>query len=251
MAGQCALGSDVPIRLQVMEKRRRHDRLEARLGYRFADPDLLDRALTHSSALAPARRVERSYQRLEFLGDRVLGLVVADMLYRRDPRATEGDLSRALNSLVRKETCAQIARDLQLGPEINLGDSEARTGGANKDAILGDVAEAVFGAIFVDGGLGQAYEVIERLFSLYLGHAGNVRADPKTALQEWAQGRGLEPPVYAELERTGPDHAPLFTIAVRITGYPELSATGSSKKLAEHKAAEAFLVRENVWQKTL
>ena len=234
-----------------MEKKRRHERLEARLGYRFADPDLLERALTHSSALAPSRRVERSYQRLEFLGDRVLGLVISDLLYRRDPRATEGDLSRALNSLVRKETCAQIARDLGLGTELILGDSEARTGGANKDAILGDVTEAVIGAMYLDGGLGQAYEAVERLFGAYFGHAGNVRADPKTALQEWAQARGLEPPAYAEIERKGPDHAPEFTIAVRVAGYHELAATGSSKKLAEHKAAEAFLVRENVWQKTL
>ena len=234
-----------------MEKKRRHERLEARLGYRFADPDLLERALTHSSALAPSRRVERSYQRLEFLGDRVLGLVISDLLYRRDPRATEGDLSRALNSLVRKETCAQIARDLGLGTELILGDSEARTGGANKDAILGDVTEAVIGAMYLDGGLGQAYEAVERLFGAYFGHAGNVRADPKTALQEWAQARGLEPPAYAEIERKGPDHAPEFTIAVRVAGYHELAATGSSKKLAEHKDAEAFLVRENVWQKTL
>src|SRR5690606_39770691 len=101
-----------------MPRSRRHDRLEARLGYRFADPDLLDRALTHSSAVSPAKRVERSYQRLEFLGDRVLGLVVADMLYRRFPKANEGELSRALNTLVRKETCAAIARELDLGSEL-------------------------------------------------------------------------------------------------------------------------------------
>src|SRR5207253_11511479 len=113
---------------------RSHANLEARLGYKFADPDLLDRALTHSSAISPAKRIAQSYQRLEFLGDRVLGLVVADMLGRRFPKATEGDLSRSLNALVRKETCAAIARELQLGSEINLGDSEARTGGAEKEA---------------------------------------------------------------------------------------------------------------------
>ncbi|HZY68990.1 MAG TPA: ribonuclease III domain-containing protein, partial [Devosia sp.] len=141
-----------------------HGKLEARLGHKFADPDLLHRALTHSSAVAPARRVAQSYQRLEFLGDRVLGLAVADMLYRRTPGATEGDLSRALNALVRKETCAAVARGLQLGPDIILGDSEARTGGADKDAILGDVMEAVIGAVYLDGGLQPAYELIERLF---------------------------------------------------------------------------------------
>ncbi len=234
-----------------MAKHRGHEKLEARLGYRFADPDLLDRALTHSSSVSPGKRVERSYQRLEFLGDRVLGLVVADMLYRRLPKANEGELSRSLNSLVRKETCAAIARELDLGSEMNLGESEARTGGAQKEAILGDIAEAVIGAIYCDAGLGQAYEVVERLFSRHIAHAGNVRADPKTTLQEWAQGKGHEPPLYVEVERKGPDHAPEFTISVQLGGYEPLSATGPSKKLAEHKAAERFLIREKVWRETL
>jgi ribonuclease-3 len=227
---------------------RTHPKLEARLGYKFADPDLLDRALTHSSAIAPAKRIAQSYQRLEFLGDRVLGLVVADLLYRRFPKGTEGDLSRSLNALVRKETCALIARELELGREINLGDSEARTGGADKDAILGDVLEALLGAVYVDGGLSPAYEIIERLFGEQAGYSGTERADAKTTLQEWAQGRGLEPPVYEEIERTGPDHAPEFTIAVKLGEFDPLTATGPSKKLAEHKAAEAFLIREKVWQ---
>jgi ribonuclease III len=231
-----------------MHRGRAHEKLEARLGYRFADPDLLDRALTHSSAVSPSRRIERSYQRLEFLGDRVLGLVVADMLYRRLPKANEGELSRALNALVRKETCAAIARDLDLGAELNLGESEARTGGAKKEAILGDVAEAVIGAVYCDGGLGRAFEVVERLFGDYIVHAGTERADAKTTLQEWAQGRGLEPPSYEEIDRKGPDHAPEFTIAVHLDGYAEVSASGPSKKLAEHKAAEMFLIREKVWR---
>src|ERR1700761_9225873 len=226
---------------------RDHKQLEGRLGYKFADPELLDRALTHSSAVAPAKRIAQSYQRLEFLGDRVLGLVVADMLYRRFPKATEGELSRSLNALGRKETCAMIARELQLGPELNLGDSEARTGGAEKEAILGDVIEALLGAVYMDGGLGPAFEIIERLFGEHIGQSGTERADAKTTLQEWAQGKGLEPPPYVEVERHGPDHAPEFTIAVKLDGFAELTATGPSKKLAEHKAAEAFLVREKVW----
>lgn len=234
-----------------MHKGRAHDRLEARLGYRFADPDLLDRALTHSSAVSPGKRVERSYQRLEFLGDRVLGLVVADMLYRRLPKANEGELSRSLNTLVRKETCAAIARELDLGSELNLGESEARTGGAKKEAILGDVAEAVIGAIYCDGGLGRAFEVVERLFGEHISQAGTERADAKTTLQEWAQGRGLEPPLYVEVERTGPDHAPQFTISVRLGKFDAVTATGPSKKLAEHKAAERFLIREKVWRETI
>ena len=231
-----------------MSRSKGHGKLETRLGYKFADPELLNRALTHSSAISPARRVSQSYQRLEFLGDRVLGLVVADMLYRKMPKATEGDLSRSLNALVRKETCAAVARDLGLGPDLNLGDSEARTGGADKDAILGDVMEAVIGAVYIDGGLAPAHELVERLFGGYVNQSGQERADAKTTLQEWAQGRGLEPPAYVEIDRTGPDHAPVFTIAIKLIGYPELTATGPSKKLAEHKAAEAFLVRERVWQ---
>jgi ribonuclease-3 len=229
-------------------RNRSHAKLEARLGYTFADAELLDRALTHSSAIAPAKRVAQSYQRLEFLGDRVLGLVVADLLYRRFPKATEGDLSRSLNALVRKETCAMIAREIDLGPDINLGDSEARTGGAEKDAILGDAIEALLGAVYIDGGLAPAAQIIERLFGEHMGQSGTERADAKTTLQEWAQGRGLEPPVYEEVERRGPDHAPEFTIAVKLGAFDPLTATGPSKKLAEHKAAEAFLVREKVWQ---
>jgi ribonuclease-3 len=234
-----------------MHKGRAHQRLEARLGYRFADPDLLDRALTHASALSPGKRIERSYQRLEFLGDRVLGLVVADMLYRRLPKANEGELSRSLNTLVRKETCAAIARELDLGSELNLGESEARTGGAKKEAILGDVAEAVIGAIYCDGGLGRAFEIVERLFGEHISQAGTERADAKTTLQEWAQGRGLEPPLYVEVERTGPDHAPEFTISVQLGKFDAVTATGPSKKLAEHKAAERFLIREKVWRETI
>lgn len=225
-----------------------HEKLQQRLGYRFADPDLLEQALTHSSALSPARRIERSYQRLEFLGDRVLGLVVADMLYRRYPLSNEGDLSRSLNTLVRKETCAEIARQLELGGEMVLGDSEARSGGAGKDAILGDVAEAVIGAIYLDGGLDPAYHFVERLFGAFLSDGQAGRADAKTTLQEWAQARGLEPPSYIQVARTGPDHAPEFTIAVALDGYERIEAIGPSKKIAEHKAAELFLIDRQVWK---
>lgn len=227
---------------------RDHEKLQFRLGYKFADPDLLNRALTHSSAISPARRIEHSYQRLEFLGDRVLGLVVADMLYRRYPKANEGELSRTLNTLVRKETCAIIARRLDLGSEMILGDSEARTGGAEKEAILGDVTEAVIGAIFCDGGLGKAYDFVERMFAEFLADGSANKADAKTTLQEWAQARGLEPPSYIQTDRSGPDHAPEFTITVTLGKYDSLSATGPSKKIAEHKAAEQFLIRQKVWQ---
>lgn len=229
-------------------KARHHERLEARLGYRFADRELLVRALTHSSALAPTRRIERSYQRLEFLGDRVLGLAIADILYRRLPRANEGELSRTLNTLVRKESCALVARRLELGSEIVLGDSEARMGGAEKDAILADVAESLIGAIYLDGGLGHAYAFIEREFGDLVDPDGETRADAKTTLQEWAQARGSAPPTYSEVARSGPDHAPIFTISVGIEGFEPTVASGPSKKFAEHAAAEAFLIRQNVWR---
>jgi ribonuclease-3 len=226
------------------------EKLQFRLGYKFADPDLLNRALTHSSAISPAKRIEKSYQRLEFLGDRVLGLVVADMLYRRYPKANEGELSRTLNTLVRKETCAIIARTLGLGQEMILGESEARTGGAEKEAILGDVTEAVIGAIYCDGGMDRVYEFVEAMFEEFLADGQANKADAKTTLQEWAQARGLEPPTYTQTERTGPDHAPEFTITVTLGDFEPLSAIGPSKKIAEHKAAELFLIAQKVWQET-
>ena len=234
----------------MSSRTRSYEKLQFRLGYRFADPDLLERALTHSSAISPTKRIERSYQRLEFLGDRVLGLVVADMLYRRYPKANEGELSRTLNTLVRKETCAVIARTLDLGSELILGESEARTGGAEKDAILGDVTESVIGAIYCDGGLGKAYSFVERMFEEFLLDGQANKADAKTTLQEWAQARGLEPPTYTQTERRGPDHAPEFTISVSLGAFEPLTATGPSKKIAEHKAAELFLVRHQVWKQT-
>jgi ribonuclease-3 len=232
----------------MSRKSKGHAKLEARLGYKFADPELLDRALTHSSAVAPSRRVIESYQRLEFLGDRVLGLVVADMLYRRYPNAPEGDLNRTLVTLVRAETNATLSREVGVGWEINLGDDARRTGGADNDTILGDVAEALIGAMYLDGGLGAAYEFLERELGDKLDMALHKRPDAKTVLQEWAQARGLEPPDYEVVSQVGPHHAPEFTIAVKLRTFDPLTATGPSKKLAEHKAAEAFLVREKVWQ---
>lgn len=222
--------------------------LQERLNYRFSDPDLLEIALTHSSAISPGKRTERSYQRLEFLGDRVLGLVVADLLCRRLPQANEGELSRTLNTLVRKETCADVARDLDLGAAMHLGESEARSGGARKEAILADVCEAVIGAVYCDGGLDGAYDLVERLFGGLVVKANARGADAKTALQEWAQGRGLNPPTYTESDRSGPDHAPVFSIEVTLVGFASETAGGPSKKIAEHKAAEQFLLRESIWE---
>lgn len=227
-----------------------HAKLEARLGYKFADPELLDRALTHSSAVAPSRRVVESYQRLEFLGDRVLDLVVADMLYRRYPNAPEGDLNRTLVTLVRAETNAAIARELAVGAELNLGDDARRTGGADNDTILGDAAEALIGALYLDGGLAVAYEFLERQLGDKLDVALHKRPDAKTVLQEWAQARGLPTPSYSELSRSGPQHNPKFKIAVTLPNRPPAEGTGSSKRAAEQAAAAAMLSREGVVTET-
>lgn len=223
--------------------------LEERLGHRFASQELLLQAVTHSSAVAPTKRTAQSYQRLEFLGDRVLGLVVADLLNTRMPTANEGELSRALNALVRRETCAEVARDLGVGDFLKLGEAEARTGGAEKGAILADVTEALIGAIYLDAGFEAASVFVARTFGSRVDPSSSRRADAKTALQEWAQARGLEPPNYDEIDRSGPDHAPSFVIAVSVTGFETAHAEGPSKKLAEHQAAEAFLVRENIWRR--
>ncbi|MEO6394818.1 MAG: ribonuclease III [Devosia sp.] len=229
-------------------KLRSHPKLEEKLGYNFADATLLDRALTHSSAVAPVKRIEQSYQRLEFLGDRVLGLVVADLLFRKYPKASEGDLNRSLVTLVRAEACAAIARRLQLGSELNLGDSERRTGGQENETILGDACEALIGAIFVDGGLAAAQIFLEQMIGDQLDLAVQQRPDAKTTLQEWAQAQGLEPPNYRVIEQKGPHHAPEFTISIELGRFPPLSASGPSKRLAEHRAAELFLFREKVWE---
>lgn len=225
--------------------------LQKRLNYVFDDKALLRRALTHSSAISPGRRIAESYQRLEFLGDRVLGLVVADLLFQRSPLSNEGDLSRMLNSVVRRESCAEVARNLKLGEAIFLGTSEARSGGARKEAILADVCEAIIGAIYRDGGLDKAHFFIKTTFADFLSDMDGARADAKTTLQEWAQGRGLAPPRYTEIGRSGPDHAPIFLIQVSIEGFEKASASGASKKIAEHQVAELFLRREGIgsWAK--
>ncbi|MEX0628070.1 MAG: ribonuclease III [Cucumibacter sp.] len=232
-------------------KRAKPDRsaLEAALGHSFADRALLERALTHTSAIAPSKRVAQSYQRLEFLGDRVLGLVVAEVVFAAFQSATEGDLSKILHVAVSKQSCSVVARELGLGRYIRLGASEARTGGAEKDAILADALEGLIGAIYLDGGLEAARRFIGEEFAGWLSGGVPDRGDAKTTLQEWAQSQGLEPPAYDQKARMGPDHAPEFTIEVSLPGYTPLTAQGRSKKHAENAAAREFLLREKVWKR--
>ncbi len=230
----------------MVQRQDNFSELEAVLQYRFADRAILKRALTHTSAVSPGRRVRDSYQRLEFLGDRVLGLVAADLLFKRLGDAKEGELARALNSVVRKETCAAVAADLGLGPHILMDKSEARNGGREKPSVLADVCEAVIGAIYMDGGHEKSYDFVERTFGSYIIAADRPQVDAKTILQEWAQGNGHDTPQYTEVNRTGPAHNPVFSIAVRIEGFEEITALGPSKKAAEQGAAELFLKREGI-----
>jgi ribonuclease-3 len=215
--------------------------LEARIGYSFRDKELLALALTHVSAVGSSRSRVKSYQRLEFLGDRVLGLAIASLLYERFPAADEGDLSKRLAELVRRESCAALAQSWLLGDYIRLGPSELHGGGRENPAILGDVAEALIGAVFLDGGYEAAAALITAAVAERLSSEYRPRPDAKTALQEWAQARGLPPPSYTTLSREGPDHLPLFRISVAVDGHGEAQAVGRSKRLAEQSAADAML----------
>ncbi len=217
--------------------------LEARLGYRFRDPDLAALALTHLSAQAAGR----SYQRLEFLGDRVLGLVIADQLYSSFPQASEGELSMRLAKLVRRETCAEIAAEWDVGPHVVLGLGEARGGGRKKAAILSDVCESLIGAVYVDGGLEAVRALILRSWGERLTLDAEPARDAKTAMQEWAQARSLAAPRYEEVARSGPAHAPHFVMRVVLPGYDPETGEASSKRAAEQAAAQAFLDR---WSRT-
>jgi ribonuclease-3 len=221
--------------------------LEERLGYQFADKALLERALTHISALSggPQNRTA-SYQRLEFLGDHVLGLVISDMLYRTFAKANEGELSRRLADLVRKETCAEVARAMDVGPALKLGNSESHAGGRLRVTILGDACEALIGAVFLDGGYGAAEELVARFWKERMLKPLRPLRDPKTMLQEWAQARGLPTPAYRELARTGPHHDPEFRVAVALPDRPPAEGLGSSKRAAEQNAAAAMLERVGV-----
>ena len=219
--------------------------LETTIGYRFRDKVLLERALTHISALKGQGRVG-SYQRLEFLGDHVLGLAVSEMLFEAFPKAEEGELSRRLADLVRRESCADVARAIDLGASLRLGASEVRAGGRSRIAILADVCESLIGAVFLDGGYKAAKALVLRYWSDRMRKPARPLRDPKTVLQEWAQARGLPTPSYREVERTGPHHDPVFRIAVVLPERAPAEGRGRSKRAAEQAAAAALLAREGV-----
>ncbi len=212
----------------------------ARIGHSFTRPELLLRALTHASIATPTRP---DNQRLEFLGDRVLGLVMAEALLHADRAASEGQLAPRFNALVRKETCAEVAREIDLGEVLKLGRSEMMSGGRRKEALLGDAMEAVLAAIYLDAGFDAARKVILRLWADRLQNVDDDARDAKTALQEWAQARGMAVPTYAAISREGPDHAPVFTVEVRLANGATAQAAANTKRAAEQVAARALLAR--------
>lgn len=228
--------------------RRKNDlsALEEAIGYEFADRKPFEQALTHISALHGTPANGPHYQRLEFLGDRVLGLAVADLLYRSFPKATEGELSRRLAHLVRRETCAEVGAAWNAGAFIRLGSGEKQSGLRKKEAILADVCEAIIAAVFLDGGFDAARALVERSFGPKMIEPGRSVRDAKSTLQEWALGLGLPAPTYREVERTGPDHAPVFHVEAIVEGREPGLGEGRSKRLAEQAAAAAFMEREGI-----
>ncbi len=219
--------------------------LEAVLGHAFGDRNLLTEALTHSSRVPGTR--EPTYERLEFLGDRVLGLVVAEMLLNHFPGEEEGALARRHSALVMGETLARVGGGIGLSAHIVMSRAEDETGGRNKPNLLADVMEAVIAALYLDGGPEAAAEFIKKHWRPLMDSAQTPPQDAKTALQEWLQGKGKPLPDYESVSRTGPDHAPLFTVRARIAGVLPETASGPTKRAAEQAAAEAVLIRAGVW----
>ena len=240
--------------------------LEKAIGFTFKNRELFAHALTHASVRsgkppgkpkadakadakrksgAPSPAAALDNERLEFLGDRVLGLAIAELLWSTYPSDSEGQLAKRFNGLVRGEACASVGRAIGLGPFLILSGSEADSGGRAKDTILADAVEALLGALFVEAGFDKAREVVRRLWLPLLGEMPEVTTDPKSALQEWAQGQGLPLPRYAEVTRQGPDHAPHFVAEVRVPGHPPARGEGPSKRIAEQAAATAMLTVAN------
>jgi ribonuclease-3 len=222
-----------------------------RLGHAFSDPALLERALTHSSvgegADKAAGRPARHHERLEFLGDRVLGLLVAERLHRDFPEADEGELSSRLHALVDKHACGRVGERMGVGAAMRLSPGETRTGGRRKEGVVADAMEALLAAVYLDADIEAVRAVFDRAWAEELATpAPRALNNPKSALQEWSQGAGRPLPVYRVIGQTGSDHAPTFTVEVSIPGVEPLTAQGRSRQDAEKAAATALLKREGV-----
>ena len=219
--------------------------LEERIGYTFKDRTLADRAMTHASAVQelPSRF---SYERLEFLGDRVLGLVIAELLFQKFEGEPEGGLAPRLNALVNRDACAEIARKMELQTCLKLDANEERAGGREKNSILSDICEAVLGAVYLDGGMKPAQAIIERYWAPLIKGVGKRPKDPKSALQEWAQAEGFATPTYEIIGQVGPDHAPEFAAHVHVGTFSPVEGRGHSKQEAQRAAAKAMLAEREI-----
>ena len=220
-------------------------RLGEIIGYRFGDEARLARAITHSSA---GRQEGGHYERLEFVGDRVLGLLIAELLFERFPEATEGELSVRLNALVNADTCAAVADEIGLHEFIVTGTDVKRLTGKRMRSVRADVVESLIATIYLDGGLEPARAFVERYWSERADGEHSARRDAKTELQEWAHARHLAAPEYRVIDRSGPDHEPTFTVKVSLDGEERATGRGRSKRIAEQEAAEAVLREVGVWE---
>lgn len=227
--------------------RRRFGVLEDRLGFSFSSYENLERSLTHSSVRKKADNGFH-YERLEFLGDRVLGLCVAQLLFEKYPESDEGELSLRLNALVKGKTLAAISDELELHEFIRTGGDLKELTGTRMTSVRADVLEALIASIYLDGGLEAANSFIERFWEERLHVVEETKRDSKTSLQEWAHSHRFGTPKYKEKKRTGPDHDPMFTVSVHVPTKDEAEGQGRSKRAAEQMAARAMLVREGVWQ---
>lgn len=232
----------------------RHEAVAAlvdRLGHAFRDTALLERALTHSSVGEggdkTSGKAPKDNERLEFLGDRVLGLLVADRLHNDFPDANEGELSSRLHALVDKHACGRVGARLKVGDALRLSPGETKSGGRRKEGLVADAVEALLAAVYLDGGLDAARAMFDRVWAEELATpAPRALNNPKSALQEWSQGKGRPLPTYRIVGQTGSDHAPTFTVEVSIEGIEPLTAPGRSRQDAEKAAATAMLQREGV-----
>ncbi|KAG1648819.1 Ribonuclease 3 [Nymphon striatum] len=239
MISDTVIGSVAPKRLA---------QLEERTGHKFSDLARLDRALTHSSAKS---RTGKDYERMEFLGDRVLGLCIAELLFSSFPDANEGEMSVRLNALVNADTLACVADELGLHEFIRTGADIRDLASDRQKSVRADVVESLIATIYLDGGL----EAARSFIALYWGKRAQddmaARRDAKTELQEWAHKYHSIVPTYKQVSRAGPDHEPVFVIEVSIANLQSEQAEGRSKRLAEQAAAEKFLLREGVWENKL
>jgi ribonuclease III len=221
-----------------------YDDIAQRLGHEFKDRSLLRHALTHSST----NKKQDDYQRLEFLGDRVLALVIAEELFRLNPAHREGDMANLHSNLVRGEICGRVGAELKISDFIVVGAVEHKKGVNLNASIVGDVVEAIIGGIYLDGGLQAAKVFILKNWSTHIAERKSVNKDPKTFLQEWALARGLPIPDYRVSKREGLEHSPVFTVTLGIKGKDAIEGVGTSKRLAEMSAADNFLKREDIRQ---